>query len=350
MGRKGKVKEAVLQLLRTRGREGVPQSLIHRVLGFSKSRVSEVLTQLEVEGLVIRERVGNQFLVKLTPEARNILAETVTKKSEAMKRVVRLGLVWSSEYPFITPFAKKLWNRGVVLEIRVFSSAVEATAALVRGDVELALTPLVTQLHFHSAFRNFKIVGGGAYGGASVLRNPRFKSGVVASSKLSTMDAIRAIAIDKGDVEAERTTYFSRPKEAVRLAVEGVAEYVVAWHPLNRELSLIGMKEVSTMDEYGVGYCCTLAVTTALPRDVRERLAKDYTESMKDFLQDRQKWIPWYSLRVGINPDLVRQGWESNYMLNPTVSKSEVIKFARKVGLKIPDPGALAEAVEEHES
>ncbi len=347
MGRRGKVREAVLQLLKARGCEGVPQSLIPRVLGFSKARVSEVLSQLEAEGLVVRERVGNQFMVRLTPEAQNIYAEGAQDASRAMKRVIRLGLVWSSEYPFITPFAKRLKKRGIILEIRVFGSAVEATAALVRGDVQLALSPLVTQLHFHAAFRNFRIVGGGAYGGASVLWNPEIRSGVVASSKLSTMDAIRAIAIDQGDVEAERTSYFSRPEEALKLAADGVAEYVVAWHPLNKELSLLGMKEVSTMEEYGVSYCCTLAVTTALCRKERERLAKDYAESINDFLRDWQKWIPWYSMHVGINPDLVRQGWESDYKLKPEVSKSEVIKLARKVGLKIPDPSAFAAAVEE---
>lgn len=60
-----------------------------------------------------------------------------------------MGLVWSSEYPFLTIFAKKVKEKlNAIIKTVVFTSSIQATRALVLGDLELALTPAITQIHF----------------------------------------------------------------------------------------------------------------------------------------------------------------------------------------------------------
>lgn len=59
------VREKLLEALRMSAGELVPQSYLHKSLKISRSRVSEILDELEREGLISRVKVGNQYLVKL---------------------------------------------------------------------------------------------------------------------------------------------------------------------------------------------------------------------------------------------------------------------------------------------
>ena len=332
MGRKPKVRGEVIKLLKELGGEFINQSFIHKVLGVSKARVSEVLQELEDEGLVVRRRLGNQYLVRLTSPS----------TGHGLRKTIRLGIVWSSEYPFIAPFIRDLELRhGLRVLVRVYESALETLNSLIRGDVELVLAPLVTEIHFYSAFRNLKIIGGGAYDGSAILHNPEAGSEAIASSYLSTMDALRAIALREGDIDAEETLYFRHPKDVVRLAVKGRAKYLVVWHPLLKELVSRGLREVLRPSDLGINYCCTLAASTALPYKLRKVLRREYLNALEEFSRSPSKWFDWYSTIVGIPSDVVRDGWRL-YRLNPDIGRDDLMRTLKALSLAIPDPSALS--------
>jgi len=338
MGWRSRVRDEILNLLKSREGELIPQSYIHRSINASKSRVSEVLKLLEVEGLISRVRVGNQYLIKLLDVSSSQPKHRLSK--------LRVGIVWSSEYPFLTTFAKNLRNGlGVSLEVVTYLSAVQATKALALGEVDLALSPLITQLYFYVTFKTLKVIGGGAYGGSAVMVNPEVGDEVIYSSELSTMDLIRAIVASEERIHPERTGYFSSPEEALRLASLRKSKYMVVWHPLYRDLMKKGFKVFVKGEDLDVRYCCTLAASTTLPKEFRERLSRVYTSSLSEYVKNPERWVVWYSSSVGIPSDIVKSGL-SEYRINEVVDEGGVREYVRKSKLAVPDVDLMLKALE----
>ncbi len=335
--RKSRVKELILKLLMEHP-EGVLQSNIHKALGVSKSRVSEVLKELENSGVIVRLKVGNQYLIKVR---RN------EGKEVGLRKVLRLGIVWSSEYPFITLFAKYLERSlGYFLDVLVYTNALEATWALANGDIDLVLSPLITQLYAYSLTKSLKIIGGGAYGGSFILENPRADKELIASSELSAMDACRAIAINEGLLSTKETYYFTNPKSEIpQLIRSGGAKYLVIWHPLIEFLRPLNPKIVARCDDLELHYCCTLASRTTLSQELRNRISEIFVKAIEDFLKCPERCLEWYSLKVGIPTDILRKGLKY-YGFRPYVDVNLIYKTLAKVGINVPSPNLVKEVVE----
>ncbi|MEO3993947.1 MAG: hypothetical protein QN229_06575 [Desulfurococcaceae archaeon TW002] len=341
MPSRSRVREKVLEALRMRTGELVPQSYLHKSLRTSKSRVSEILSELEREGLVTRVKVGNQYLVKLLD---------FSSEPTGNLKTLRVGVVWSSEYPFLSVFAKRVKEElNTVIKISVFTSSIQATKALVLGDLELALTPTVTQLYFYAAFKNFKIIGGGAYGGSKVLVKDSVNLHTTYSSELSTMDLVRSLTMREGIIPSDTLTkYFKSPEEILKAAYTGVAKYVVVWHPIYKKLEEIGYREVLRSEELGVMYCCTLAASNTVPKEMRQMLGKVYRESLEEYRKAPEKWVEWYALQVGIPRDLIADSLRE-YKVNPFLSKTELYKYASKIPIEIPSINTLLNEILEIE-
>lgn len=303
-------------------------------MGVSRSRVSEILNVLEREGLVVRVKVGNQYLVKLL-EAGGTLVPSAF-------RSLKIGIVWSSEYPFLTIFAKRVREKlGTSLHVTVFTSSLQATKSLVLGDVELALTPTITQAHFYLAFRNFKIIGGGAHGGSAVMVRENTASDYTYSSELSTMDLIRLLSVSEGIIyPTEATRYFRNPEEMLRAASLGLAKYAVVWHPLYRELKNFNYRVLVKGIELDIPYCCTLAASNVIPGETRHTLSNLYKESLEAYSKTPERWADWYALQVGIPRDVIIDGIRE-YRINTHLDKKELLKYFSKVPVKLPDMNAL---------
>jgi predicted transcriptional regulator len=335
------VREKVLEALRMGAGELVPQSYIHKSLKISRSRVSEILGELEREGLISRVKVGNQYLIKLLD---------FRGEPPSRLRVFHVGLVWSSEYPFLTIFAKKVKEElNAIIKIVVFTSSIQATKALVLGDLELALTPTITQLHFYSAFKNFRIIGGGAYGGSKVLVKDSASAHTTYSSELSTMDLVRSLSMREGIIPADTLTrYFRSPEEILKAISAEAVKYAVVWHPIYRRLERAGYREVLRSEDLEVMYCCTLAASTVVPEETRRVLSKVYRESLEEYRKAPERWVDWYSLQVGIPRDVVLDGVRE-YKVNPVLNKVELRKYAGKIPVEIPSADTVLNEVLETE-
>mgnify|MGYP000335990636 CR=1 FL=1 len=112
-----RLREKILEVLRNNPK-GLRQSEIAKALGASRSRVSEIVKELEKAGLVIRIRERGIQVVKLSHELRE----------KKFSRILKLGIIWSSEYPFITPFAKFLEKEhNLRLDVIVYENGLDAT-------------------------------------------------------------------------------------------------------------------------------------------------------------------------------------------------------------------------------
>ena len=125
------IRERVIKLLASMQGKPVPQSYIHRALNTSKSRISEVLNQLEKEGLITRTNIGRSNIVYVKPG----LVETETRVES---RILRLGIVYSSEYLFLGYFVKFLQRKyGIHVNVEVYRDGFDTTRAITNGQVDL---------------------------------------------------------------------------------------------------------------------------------------------------------------------------------------------------------------------
>ncbi len=331
-----KLREKILILLKEHPK-GLRQADIARALNASRSRVSEIIRELESRGLV--ERIIEEGVTKI------VLAKTPEVRKNQETKIIKLGIIWSSEYPFITPFAKKLKGKlGYELEVIVYSNGLDATWDLVSGRIDLALTPMITQLLYASLTNKLKIIGGGASGGASIIYNPQGREGHGASTRASTMDLCLTRGwklIGREEIQRE---YASSGRELLEKILRGEVEAIAIWEPLASRLKNKGYREIASCSELEVNHCCTLATNTLIDEEFSEKISRIYREALREFTRDPSRWLEWYSIKTGISTSSLKHDVQY-YVFKDYIELEKSIKVIRETGLKIPDPSILREIV-----
>ncbi len=283
------IKRRVLEFLKNYQGLYIPQSHIHRALGVSKSRVSEILREFELEGLITRLVIGKSKVVYVKPG----LSE---KYMETQQRTLRIGIVYSSEYLFLGSLVKRLARREFNVNILVYRDGLRLTKALAEGEVHLAFSPLTGQLYLYPIYKTYRVVLRGLREGFRVL----YKEGssVVYSSMISTMDYVRQRVLSKGLIDASSTVYYSDPSTLL-LRVNG--GYVVTWHPVYLELEKRGFRVLYTPSDLDVEFCCTLGLSNTLSSRERAIVKKAYYEALEEYSRSPDKYLDYYSAVTGID-------------------------------------------------
>ncbi len=332
------IETKILELL-SRNPEGIPQSNLAKALGISKAYISIILRELEKQSLIYRVRIGNTYIVK------PVIPKHCLGYNKELK-VFRIGIVWSSEYLFLGYFAKNLREKeDIELKVHVYPSAVQAVLALIKGEVDASLSPMVTQIYGYLLSRSFYIAGGGASGGGYIYEFPESKSDIIISSEISTMDLCRYLALKQKYIGDVSTRYFSSAQEAMLLARKRLARYAVVWHPLNTEIELIGgRKMLGCLDLEEIKYCCTFAISRSLSYEVVETMSKIYRESIEMFKRDRERYVEWYSTVVGIDTALLKKA-VNEYVYEPQLDSKYFVKIVDILGFEIPHKIQLYRAI-----
>ncbi|MGB9830796.1 MAG: DUF7343 domain-containing protein [Fervidicoccus fontis] len=301
---KGELKEKILELLANFQGESIPQSYIHRSISASKSRVSEILYELEREGLIKRKQIGrSKFIYAYTG-----IKEKAHEKDEMR---MTIGIVYSSEYLFLGYFLKKMNEMKRKVNVKVFSDGLEALDALVHGRIDLAISPFIGQLIFSTIYESYKILPRGMGRGYEILYLDGGNK--VHSSKLSTMDYIRSLSIKNGIIDAENTVYYSSPDELLYMAKKEKG-YVITWHPLYKKVESMGFKVVKDAGIMENELCCSLAISNIVAESVREKITWMYRESLEAYSKDRSRYLELYSIITGIDIDLIK---DAMYVYEP---------------------------------
>jgi len=329
-----RLRERVLELLKQYPK-GLRQIDIARALGASRSRVSEIIKELERAGLVTRFREGSLQLIRLS----NIT------KYKASKKVLKLGIVWSSEYPFITPFTKLLKrDADIDLDVIVYENGLDATWDLVLGRIDLVLSPLATQILYYALTNRLIIIGSGAAGGAEIFENEKCSCRTIASTRASTMDMCTARAIREGLIEIDDVIYENSGERIFRDLIMNRTRYAALWEPLARRARILGMKSIISCYDLDVNYCCTLAAYSGLDYKTIEVITYLYNAAIKEFLRNPFKWIDWYSAKVGIDRDLIKRSIDA-YIYKEYIDVKEAKRTLELSGLTFPNPSIIKEAI-----
>lgn len=323
------LRERVIELLS--GLEGkyIPQSYIHRALGASKSRVSEILRELELEGLIERHSLGRVNIVHVKPGA----FKRVIKATKS--RTLRLGLVYSSEYTFLGFLVKSLERKGVAVDVVVFRDGFYASRQLAEGIIDLVFSPLVSQVYLYPAYRTYKVIGSGVKGGFRVLYKPG--SSVVYSSVISTMDYVRYQLLRKGLIDTSRTHYYRSPSELISVSRRG--GYVITWHPVYLRLQEHGYTAVAVHEELDVDFCCTLAALSSLGDTLLDLVQNALESALEKYKKKPDAVLDYYSSVTGIDTSTLRSAL-SEYTVAESLDKKHVDHVLETLVPALPDKSA----------
>ncbi len=314
-------------------RPGLTISEIALKLGLAKSTVSEIVTRLEKKGVVKKVRRGSLVLV---------YPSSVSLKGRG--RRLRIGFVRAAEYPFLVRFASRLKMLGYTVELKMYGNGLDATLDLVSGRLELALTPMPTQILFHILSSRLKIIGGGVTGGARVVKVEGGRQGVAVTTRASTMELCLSLSGAAGLVN--RLVYASAGSEILQAVEERRVEYAAVWEPYASMLPSYA-KTIAECGELGIESCCTLAASTSIPYEERQRIAREYVEALTSFWQEKpEAEITAYADIVNLPAKTVRKSLEKYRLEMAEPDPHYAVKTLEKAGLRFPHPSWAIEAFE----
>ncbi|MUM64010.1 MarR family transcriptional regulator [Acidianus infernus] len=297
-----KGRDRILSILKERG--SLPQTELVKISGMSKSRVSEILNELEKEGIIFRKQlVGKNLIVSLNKT-----------------KFLRLGIINAAEYPFIIPFIKKLREKGVEVEVKIYDNGLQVTKDLVLGKIDMGFSPVISQIIFSKIF-DIKIIAGGAKGGAGIVG----ESCNIGSTVMSSMETWTLAEVRNANIIP-----FNSPQELVKNFETRKVPAIAIWEPY---LSILESKGHKVTHVFEPNHCCTLAIRSSLEDE--EKIKEIYEDAFSWFLSSKDRWISDYSNLLGEDYNIMKKASE-RYYFDSYLDLKEVYKNLKKMNIYIP--------------
>lgn len=284
----------IVELLSGRREEGILQSEIVRILGLSKSTVSEILRRLEEGGVIVRERVAGKSM-------RVWLSEFYPKP---VRGLMRVGVLRASEYPHVL-----LACEDFGAKIKVFDSAIDLTRALAFGSIDLGVSPFVTQTLFALTLRSIRIHRIVAYNGSGVVMKKELKvCKSFATSELSAMESNLKLFLDRIGVSDVKFKYFSSPESMMDGFRRCEFDAMAIWEPyftMMKDYPRMEFKEI-----IGDFPCCSIASNVQF---TEEDLLESFLRSLKGYAKefDKKKGAEIVSRIMGFDEAIVLESFDS---------------------------------------
>lgn len=294
-------KDKIISILKQYG--SLPQSELVRISGISKSRLSEILSDLEKSGVVKRKIIaGKNLMVSLNE-----------------KRFLRLGIIKAAEYPFIIPFIKKMRERGTDVEVKIYDNGLDVTKDLALGKIDLGFSPVISQVIFSKVF-NIKIIAGGAKGGGGIIGN----SYEIGSTILSSMEMWTLAELPDATIIP-----FNSPSDLVESFERKRVNAIAIWEPYLTELQSKGYKMYHEFEHI---HCCSLGAREGIDYD---EIKKVYEDAFSWFLSSKDRWLNDYSNLLGQDYNLIKKATQ-RYEFDSYLDLNEIYKKMRKSNIYIP--------------
>jgi predicted transcriptional regulator len=372
----GRVEQALLEILKENGGKEYQAALVSKS-GFSRSRVSEVLSKMEKEGLVSRSPlgIGKNVNVMLNFKGEWSKDSRSGGSRRKIKRWIRLGFTNAAEYPYVVEFKKLLKDRlDLNADLRIYANGIEVMRDLSLFRLDLGISPILTEFMFYSIGAPIKIIAPAGSGGSSLVvskenyrmrgsRSKRRKKEVgggegeeagplIAATKLSTMELLMRSCVKKTLLpKLSRVAYSSSPSEMIHGVSSRLVQGACMWEPYASILLTRRSDEFSRLARYselGEHICCALGVSSKLesssPANL-DKIRKIFLESLDKMAKlDRTKLIEPYSALTGFAPKLLRQV-SKEYTYPQELDPSMVSRQFERAGLEVPAPYSVKDAL-----
>jgi predicted transcriptional regulator len=349
----GKVENSVLDSLKEAGGEAYQSELV-RQTGFSRSRVSEILSVLESNGLVSRFPLGKNFRVVSRTSSRGERYDG--HKRREIKNGLRLGFIRAAEYPFVILFKRLLReNLGITLDLVIYENGINLARDLSLLRLDLGISPVITHFMYHAMGAPFKIIAPAGSGGSSIIvgskngrRNTKSSKLSVITTKLSTMELLLRSSINEDLLPGVgRVVYSSNPQEMVEEASSRRVDAACIWEPYATILLAKRPGDFTRLIRYndiGEHTCCTLSAGNHLHDNLVRKLISLFTRSQSEYSKNIGALFGPYSALVGLDEKIVGQvAGEYSYPLE--LDPKMISKQFDIAGVRIPSPDSIKDAI-----
>ncbi len=304
------LEDRILQLLEDRKFEGILQSELPAILNASKSRISEVLSYLERQGVIVRRREAGKNLKVWLKE----YSEGSTKVG-ILRAVEYAKLISSGDHSFI-----------------IYSNAIDLTRDLALGKIDIGASPLVTQVMFGVMMKTIQIRCVVAENGSGVVFGDA-DNGVFATTEMSAMEMNLRAVRDRLGIKGFR---YCQSPECLISSLNGV-EGIAIWEPY---FSSMDREKIPFRELEGDYPCCTLAFNSGYIQrdpDGAEKFVREFERTGID--------VEKVSSLTRFKPDEIRRGLKS-YRFNPRYGFEDVVEYMKKGGIEI-SPESLSALFED---
>ncbi len=297
------IEERILRLLNEAKYDGILQSEIVERLSVSKSRVSEILNHLESKGEIVRKiETGKSYRVWIS-------------KYYPFGEFIRIGILKSTEY---SPLISSLDADFVIYE-----NAIDLTRDLILEKIDVAASPLITQIMFGIMMKNIRIFNVIAENGSGIVFGKK-KNKIFGTTEMSAMEVNLKAVKRKFNIKAFR--YYTSPEKMVEdlRKIEGVA----IWEPY---ISMIERNKVYFNEIIGDYPCCTIAAN-----DIALKCKRDKIEELLNKIQRKRGGFDSKKISdiLGFDEEVIKKSVKS-YNFNPDYSIDEILKYLKKGGIEM---------------
>ena len=323
------LKDEVKDVLEQRGRQGFLQADFHTKKGFSKSRVSEILTEMSGLGqIVVRKEAGRSNRVWLPEYFPGKVTGTL-----------RVGMLPSVEYLYhLAAIRDYCINNRKNLLVKLYQKSADILENLISGTLDLVFSPLVSFL-IHPDNSDLRIVSEVASGGSSIFENPTCSNNRIMSSEFSSMAILtKSFQRISGQLEVLAS---GSPASSISSFLNGDIRYIAIWEPFATLLRKSSMaKEVfkfsDAMDSLP---CCCLGTTSERLKEssfeIQEILGiiKKYVEKRKAEASIHEN-IKYFSSLLGVEENIVAKSL-TEYAFRAGINESVISELLEKLGISV---------------
>ncbi len=293
------LEDRILRILEERKFDGILQSDLPKILNASKSRISELLSDLEKQGIIIRKKEAGKNLKVWLKE----YSEGSTKIG-VLKAVEYAKLISSGDYTFI-----------------IYSNAIDLTRDLALGKIDIGASPLVTQVMFGVMMKTIAIKTVVAENGSGIVFGDATNK-IFATTEMSAMEMNLRAVRDKLGIKG--FMYCQSPDCLISSLPE--VEGIAIWEPY---FTSIKRDKISFKELEGNYPCCTLGFN-------KNYLQKN-EEFVKMFLRDFEKAevdVEKVSVLFGFDETDVKKSLKS-YKFNPSYEFEDLVEYMKRGGIEI---------------
>lgn len=292
---------------------------LQRILGLSKSWLSEVLSNMERRGLIVRRRGYGRSLVIMLPRYTD----------PSVGRTIVFGIVPSVEYLPLSLMIKKLEDQGYRVEISVKRSVAEIAVGLIRGEFHAAYLPIYSYAILRSLGIDIRSLGPSALGGASIIGSNRFEGDYVYSSMFSTMEVL-AIAYlrSHGFRGFHSIKYYRDPEEAIRSVEMNRNSVAILWEPFSHIAEMKGLRRTPVSDIVGHYHCCILAARGGIDTTVLSTIKRAHMESIEELGRKIELASEIFSRIIGVDSNIIKKT-SKEYIYTYQIDRSLIRNIAR---------------------
>lgn len=325
-----KIRESLMDILSNAGKQGFHQSLLEKVTGYSKSYLSEILSSMEADGIIVRE-----------PEiGRNNRIWISTDYPGEVEGLLKVGMLKSTEYFYHIAALRKISEYGnLKLSITAYDRASDIVTGVVEGVLDLGFAPAISVILSSDASK-LSIISSVASGGAFIFENTTSKSKKLASSELSSMSLLSASMINENKELVME--YYRDPSDAMNRFLSGKVRYLVIWEPF---ASLIHesatVKKIRSFGEVLDDSPCCLLICNQIQQTNRKELLSKLKLEIRESVHKPEDAAARYSLSelcrlLKLPQDIILRSLNS-YRFKHECTTDELKKVVQNTGISVSE-------------